>query len=260
MKTYEEWLEEFRTKIKEGYETHRMDKRLAGYTYEVDKPAKRLWKYDEPIRAQSMPEGGTIITMPTPKIREVKPYQVGYKLNIRKWTEDPVRVVGMDNFMYRIGVNVAEREVWVMAKGMSDNAEHVIEAEKKGELSKNDIKKARDWISSQGMYADTIIMHSKQRWRFLRNGELWESYRIPTGYVPERDRGPYYAGKIDGANVYSTLMIKDFALVYRKKEILVKNTQLKIDYDNPKRPSTLIVNKWCSSAPIIEQAVVKIVL
>ena len=256
MKTIDEWIEEFKNKINEGYETHRMDKRLAGYAYEVDQPARRLLKYEEPIRHESLPHGGTLIVMPTPKTRNVTPYQVGFRIDLKEWAVDPT-VYGMDNYMHQIGVNISQKEVWVIAKGMSDNAGNVIEAEQKGELSKNDIVKARDLVLGQ-TYADTIIMPIKQRWRFLKNGELWEPHRIPTGYVPEEDRGPYYAGNIDGARVYGTPAIEDFALVYSKREIMVKNTALKIEYD--KRERILLVDKWCSSAPIQEEAVVKITL
>ena len=256
MKTIDKWIEEFENKIREGYETHRMDKRLAGYAYEVDKPAKRLLKYDEPIRHESLPHGGTLIVLPTPTTRNVTPYQVGYRIDLKEWAADPV-VHYVDHYMGQIGVNVSQKEVWVMAKGMADNASNVIEAEQKGELSKNDIVRARDLVSGQ-TYADTIIMPSKQQWRFLKKGELWEPHRIPTGYVPEKDRGPYYMGNIDGAKVYGTPAIEALALVYSKGEIMVRNTPLKIQYD--KREQILVVDKWCSSAPIREEAVTKITL
>jgi len=57
MKTYEEWLEEFRKKIKENYEHIRLDKQLAGYVYEVPKPATVLPKGSGPIGAFSIVEG-----------------------------------------------------------------------------------------------------------------------------------------------------------------------------------------------------------
>lgn len=256
MKTIDEWIEEFKNKIKEGYENNRMDKRLAEYANEVEKPARTLLKRDEPIRHETLPHGGTLIVIPTFKTRTVTPYNVGYRIDLTEWVVNP-EVYGMTNYMESIGVNVALKEVAVMAKGMSDNTTNIIEAEQKGELTKEDIKKAREMVSGEH-YTDTIVMPSKQRWRFLRNRELWEPHLIPTGYVPEKDRGPYYAGNISDARVYGIPTMKDFALVYSRKEIMVKNTPLKIEYYNRER--VLVVDKWCSSAPIREEAVVKITL
>ena len=261
MKTYDEWLEAFTTKIKEGYETHRMDKRLAGYAYEVEKPATTLWKYDHPIKAKIMPAGQEmhLIAMPTLKLRTVEPFQVGIRVDLSKW--DIEATVFWDSFMYRRGSDVAEREYWVIMKGMSDNAGTIMKAKKKGELSKLDMKDAQAWIGQNGgEYADTIVVPLEQATELLKKGELWSPHKIPTGYVPEKDRGPYFDGKMGGVNVYWTRFMKDFALIYCKRKITVSNTPLKAYYDKPKRPSCLIIEKWCSSAPILDQAVVKITL
>ena len=262
MKTYEEWFEEFKAKIEEGYGIHRMDKRLAGFAYEAEKPAKTLWKYDHPITAHTMPRGQRMhmIIMPTPTYRTVKPLQVGVRIDLSKWDfETPV--VGLDSYMFGCGSNVAEREYWAIVKGISDNAGKTMETKKKGELSKLDIKEAQAWIGQNGRaYADTVVMPLQQKRELLKKGELWLPHKIPNGYVPEKDRGPYFAGKIDGANVYWMRFIKDFALVCAKRENIVSNTPLKVYYDNPKRPSQLTIDKRCSSAPILEQAVVKVTL
>jgi len=259
MKTYEELLEEFKAKIEEGYETSRMDKRLIEFADESEKPVRTLWKYDHPPTPQAM-HGATVIMMPTPRFRPVKPLQRGIRIDLSKWDIETHMVV-LDSYMYRKGSEVAEREYWAIVKGISDNAGNTVKAKKKGELSVPDIKEAQSWIGQNARnYADTVVMPLEQKTGLLKKGKVWLPNKIPTGYVPEEDRGPYFAGMIDGARVYWMRFIKDFALVYAKCETIMRNTPLNVYYDKPKRPSQLTIEKWCAAAPILEQAVVKITL
>lgn len=58
LKTFEDLLQEFRQKIKEGYERSGMDRVLARSSSQVDKPVRSLPKFDEPIIFHSVsPEG-----------------------------------------------------------------------------------------------------------------------------------------------------------------------------------------------------------
>jgi len=261
MKTSEEWLEEFKVKIKKGYEACRMDKRLCEFAHEVEKPATTLWKYDHPITADTMPEGQKmhIIVMPKPKYRTVKPLQVGFAIDLSKW--DWEEASGLDSLMPRWGSIVAEREYWAIVKGVSDNAGTTIKTKQKGEFSLADLREARTWIGQNGRkYADMAVIPLQQETELLKTGKLHTPEKIPDGYVPKRDRGPYFAGMLDGAKAYWMRFMKDFALVYAKCETIIRNTPLKVYYDKPKMPSRLIIEKWCSSAPILEQAVVKVLV
>lgn len=260
MKTHEDWLKEFRAKIEEGYETQRMDKRLAGFAHEHEKPVKRLWKYDQPITAQTMVAGQPIIVAPSPTYRNVEAFQVGIRIDLSQWNfKDPI--VGSDSYMFGIGSRVAENEYHAIVKGISDNAGNVIKTKKKGELSKLDLKEAQAWIGSYGNeYAETVIVPLEQKTKWLIQEELWLPHKIPTGYLPEKERGMFFSGWINGVNVYWMRFLKDFALIYAKRKAIICNTPMKIYYDNPKRPKELFVSKWCSSAPILDQAVVKITL
>lgn len=253
MKTLNEWISIFKTEINEGYEINRMDKQLAEYTEEVENPTRQLLKLDEPIKEEKLSNGTTKIVIPTLKTREVEPFNAGYMIDLSKWLYNP-EGYGIENYMRTIGINVALKEIRGIIKGISENTSRIIQAEQKGELSKEDLQKARDMALTE-RYADTILIPSKQRWRFLRRKELWEPHLIPTTYVPEKFRGPYYAGNINDVRVYEN-PVNDFALVFSRKEIMIKNTHLKIEYI--KRENTLAINKWCSAAPIREETVVRI--
>jgi hypothetical protein len=65
---------------------------------------------------------------------------------------------------------------------------------------------------------------------------------------------------IDAINVYWANFIKDFALVFNRGEIISASTPLKIRFDNIKYPKQVIGEKLCVSAPMLDQAVVKIEL
>ena len=145
MKTYVEWLEDFRKKIYEGYEKHRMDKRLAGHVCEVKKPARKLLKLSGPVMVYGVPESGELPPSVVVGTQDVTPSNVGFPIDMRDWAEDPSRR-NMDTFMTKKGKEVAENETRVIIKGMIDNVGYSFNAERKGELSKTDIRKAEDWL------------------------------------------------------------------------------------------------------------------
>lgn len=259
MKTSEDWLKELDTKIKEAYEIRRMDKKLIGISREKEKPATTLWKYDHPPTAQEK-HGMTITVMPPLKLRTVKPLQVGIQIDLSKINvEDAISESVLTSFISSYGKDVAEKEYVAIIRGLSDNAGNAIEAKNKGDLSKDDIKKAQSWIGENGRkFADTIIMPLEQETKFLKEGAIFEPHKILDGYVPKDERGPFFSGKLSGSGVYWMRFVKDFALVYAKQETMLINTPLKLYYDDPKE--LLTIEKWCSAAPILEQAVVKIQL
>ena len=264
MKTYEEWLEEFRTKIKEGYETHRMDKQLVGYIYEVKKPATVLPKGSGPIGAHIIREGAPL---PEPYVissQVVTPKPVGFTVNLEDWVEKK-EYTYMDPLLASLGKEIAVREGFVILRAMFEKAGHSMEVKTKGQLAKEDIKEAGDWIRKQGWYANTLVIHPEQEAQFLIRKEILHPTLFPTGYVPsifasEEERGPNYAGWLNGLNVYWTPLVKGLAFVYRKSEIIIMKTPLNIDFDNLDRPSKLVIKRYCSSAPVDERGVVKITL
>jgi hypothetical protein len=258
MKTYKEWLEEFRTKITEGYEKYRLDKKLAKSVYDAGSPVTVLLKGSGPKGMLSLVEGQQLQPYVL-STRNVTPLNIGFTIDMKDWADEPERY-GMDMFMMQIGEIIAEREAYVIVKGMLDNAGYSVKVEAQGRLSKSDIKKAEDWIRNQGGYADTIILHCEQEMQFRLKGELLEPHLIPTSYVPQEDRGPYFSGKINGLNVYWMRFNKGIAVVYNKDEIILAKTSLKIEFDSLDHPTKLILERWCSSAPIDERGVVKIIL
>mgnify|MGYP001121165489 CR=1 FL=1 len=74
-------------------------------------------------------------------------------------------------------------------------------------------------------------------------------------------RGPHFAGMINSLRTYSTHGLEDKAVIFRRGDIWTYTTPLthsKIHYDNINHPTKLIIQKWCSSAPILDESVVVI--
>lgn len=261
-KSYEEWLEEFKTNIEEGYEAYRMDTRIAGYAQEVQKPARTLWIFDNPVAVGTTTEEreSYTVTMPLPSSRPVEPFPARFLIDLKDWGFRET-VSGLNSYMFRKGNQVAEMEYFGILKGLSDNAGNIIEAEKKGELSEQDIQKAKIWVGQNGgRYPDIVVMPIDQETKLLKEGKLWLPHKIRSGYISDMERAPYFLGMIGNTKAYHMRFIKDYALVFAKNEVIVRNTPLKVYFDESTRPSHLIIEKWCSSAPTLDQAVVKIQL
>lgn len=260
MKTPKDLLKEFTAKISEGYNAERMDKRLIGFPHEHKKPVYSLWKHDKPITIHSISADGKLPEASKFVSRKVDPLRAAVVLNIHNFNfEEPV--ADMDSYMIELGNELAEREYHCIVKGISDYAGLVMKVNKKGTLSKSDIKNAQSWVTTNGRtYADTIIVPLEQMTEWMINNELWLPDKIPTGYVPEKDRGRFFAGVIGGVRVYWMRFTNDFALLYAKHKTILFNTLLEVYYDKPENPKELIAEKVCSSAPTLDQAVVKITL
>lgn len=253
-KSYNEWLQEFREKIQVAYEKQRLDKQLAGYVYDVDKPVRTLPKGSGPYGVFVIREGEEL---PPPYVlssQQVEPINIGFSLDITGWAQDPERYV-MDVLLSNIGRNLAQREAFVILKGMIDKAGRSIQVKEKGKLTKSDLLEAERWIKTQGFHADTLVLHPKLENAFRMRGELIEASKIPQ---LARDKGSHFSGIIDGLNIYWTPIIEKYALLYKKSEIVIAKTPLKIEFDNTSSPSKLITERWCSSVPVDERSVVRI--
>lgn len=256
MKTFTEWLQEFRKKIDEGYERSRMDRALARDAEQVDRPVRALPKLDEPIKLYSVPPGGKLPPPISFGFRTVEPKNVGFFCDLKDWADDPREII----LMWRLGEFLAEREYFWIVKSLLENAGHTTEVETKGTLTKSDIQKAREKISESGLFGDRLVIPREYVLKWWKEKQLWEAHRIPTGYVPEEQRGRYFWGWIDGFNVYSARFLKDVAVLFDRNEIIIRNTLHTVSFDNMNRPKKLIIEKWCSSAPIIDDAITKIKL
>jgi hypothetical protein len=251
-KSFQQWLEEFKTEIKKGYENATMATALSEHAHkELDKEPTTLPKIEREPRTLMGFEGVQMVEMKF-TFRNVKPLDAGFVLNLGEWSKNP-EGMDMDMFMNDLGKDVAMREYEIIVNGMKNctGTTNTIKAKQKGKLSIDDIREAQSHTEG---YADSVIMNHQQEAEFLISGQIRFSF------VPKERRGYKYCGMIGDVKVYGANFTKDFALVFDRSEIIFASTPLEIAFDNMDNPKQLILHKMCVAAPMSDQAVAKIEL
>jgi len=254
MKTFEEWLEEFKKEVVKGYNDTTMVTALCGHVYsDREKPPTSLYMLDGPPTASTMFKGAPLVTLNF-KSRSVKPLDAGFVLDLKDWADDTGQMA-IGEIMDQLGKDLADREYWIIVNGMITFAGNTVNAKQKGLLSKDDIKEAQRQVL--GTYADSAIMNPVQEAEFWKNEQMLAPEQVLSGYVPKERRGYYYTGMIDGVNVYIASFIRDFALVFSRREMIFASTSLALSFDNMAHPKKLILRKLCASAPMFDGAIAK---
>lgn len=252
---YEEIVKEFQTQVDKLYNERRIDRTLAKerHIWNVKSKMTKLPK-NRPT-AQILTEGQKP-TVFIPQYRNVTPLKASITLDIQKFVKELDRHI--DVFSSHMAHAIAEGEARVIIKGLIDHSGKTITVKERGHLKSAAIKEASRWIGSHGLYADTVITNPKQWAELVKGRKILEPERIPSSWVPREERGPHYEGKIDGRDLYCFNLPEKVALVYRKEEVILAKTKLNVRFDNPERPANIIAERWCSSAPVLEEGVVKI--
>lgn len=248
-KTFQQWLEDFKKKIVLGYEETTMVTALCEYIQkDCREPPTTLLKVERQPKTIGSENVHMIEVKMTP--RNVKPLDAGFVLNLADWSENPEECC-MDMVMHELGRNIAENEYAIIIKGIESCAGTKVNVKEKGQLSVDDIREA----SNHAQYPDSVIMSLQQMSEFLLKGQI-----SAFGFLPNEKRGLHYSGTIGALNAFWTNFMKDFALVFSRREMNFASTPLEIEFDNIETPTKLITRKMCVAAPSFDKAVVKIEL
>jgi len=244
-KTFQQWLEDFKKDIGKGYEETTMVTALCEHIHKDCKEAPTtLLKVEREYKNHQ-------IVLVKGTLRNVKPLDAGFVQSLGDWHRNP-EGWGMDMFMHELGRDVAENEYAIIIKGMESCAETTVNVKQKGQLSVDDIREAQNRAKE---YADSVIMNLQQMTAFLIKEQI-----STLSFLPEEKRGYHYSGTIGGLNVFWTNSVKDFALVFSRKEMNFASTPLEITFDDMNSPKQLILRKMCVAAPMFDQTVVRIEL
>lgn len=241
MKSFEEWLSEFRRGMNESIQRCRFDEELAEHILEEEKFSNYIFRKKEPDKQESLPEGGTMITL-SPLITEtVAPERIRIKADLGKWANDLQHII-MDVYLEDLGRLVVAHEAMILINGLLKSAKE-FEAEA-SEISKPDIKKAVGWIHqnalSSHVYPNTLVVNPSLEAEFEKRGDIVEAYRLPKGFI----KGPHFSGIINGLNVFSIPYIPPkIILIYDKHEICLRRTTVKINFDNIEKPRYLWIEE-----------------
>jgi hypothetical protein len=256
MKTFEEWLEEFKKEIEDGYKDRAMSEALSEHVSEVDKPPHTFLKWEE---APAEAEVNLRMVRVNLSVRSVNPTNVGFSVDLEDWADDPENTF-MGMLMHQCGEILAEKEYKAIVEDMNKFMSCTLNAKQKGILSKEDIAEAIKLINEQGDYADSVVLPLNQKTEFLKRGELLDASQFRLRWIQQERRPVYYAGMLGATNVYWARFLKDFALAFFRGNIYFKSTSLKTTFDNMSSPRYLMMEKWCASAPRFDRAIVKIQL
>lgn len=255
VKSFSEWLNEFKSSINEGYESNRINKFVSGRHYEVETRQRRIIKLS-PARFEIRKPGQPRSTVNLSH-RKVAPINVGFPINIKDWSKKPDECIGINSVMMDIGHYLADSEYYAITSNLILYAGECIDSEVKGQLSKNDICRAKDIGKTNDIHYDTIILNNKYVFELRKRDEIWEPAKIPTGLLPEINGESHFIGKIDGLNAYSTTFLEEKCVVFRRNDVRTYTTPIEVTFDS-EPPESLIIEKWCSSAPIKDESVVVI--
>jgi hypothetical protein len=256
MKSVDELLGELKAEIDKGYQATTMVNALAGRVYlYLDKLPQTLLKINRlPIIE---PYGELSKNSVNATLRDVEPSDIGFIVNLNGLLDDADAYL-VTSVWQQLGKQLADKEYQVIINGALGYAGTTINSKQNGELSKEDVNEAQGKI--QDAYGDCLIISPKQHGDFLKKNLILPPTRLPTEFVPEIQRGYYYVGMMNGANVYVSSFLKDIAVVFSRNEMTFASTKLKVTFDRTIFPKQLILRKSCVSAPLFDGSVCRIQL
>jgi hypothetical protein len=251
MRPYSQWLNDLRGKIIASYDRYRIDKEIADLVKEVSKPQTVLPKGSgQPFLLQRLGPHGDLPEPYTYSTQVVTAYPIGISCNLPKGWADEHNI--MDGLMDDIGLKLALREAQVILSGL-EKADTRFEPREQGKVTRDDILRAAAAVRQKGFLPDAVVLDPIKGEELLLKGELVEAWRL-RGFKKET---AHYAGMVAGLDVYWTPVAGNNVFVYDKSYVIVARTQISVKFDNIEHPTKLIVDCWCSSAPVDPRAVAR---
>ena len=247
---YVRYLADFKKQIEDGYSRHAYLNHLLFSIHTVSERTSIFAKGNGPAGAQ-ISEGE-----PAPEpyqilIRSVTPYDIGFHVQVQDWVKSPEGIL-MGTLMEQIATKIAENEVLVLIEGLTKTAGKQFQATNALRLSKADLRSAIQWIGSNGFQPNRVLVSPELESQLMLKNELIEKWHFPS-FMP--DWGNHHSGKIEGLDLFWNYSLKGRAIVYESYNVTFAKTDLKVTFDDVKHPTQLIIQSWCSCAPLDERSV-----
>ena len=251
MPDYVRYLAEFRKQIEEGYSQHAYLNHLVSSVRTVEERASILLKGYGPAGAQVLSEGTAPPKPYAVSTRLVETYDVGFRVEVRDWAKAPEGLL-TETLMEQIATKIAENEVLVLVEGLAKNAGKQVQATNALRLSKADLRSAIQWIGNNGFQPNRVLVSPELESQLMLKNELLEKWHFSSS---TEDWGSHYSGKIDGLDLFWDYSLTGRAIVYESYNVTFAKTDLKVTFDDMQNPNQLIVQSWCSCAPLDERSV-----
>jgi hypothetical protein len=257
MKSFEDWLGEFRIKINQSIQRCRFDEDLVEHIFEEEKFSNYIFRKSGPDKQKSLPGGGIMIIF-SPLITErVDPEMIRIKADLGRWADDPEDQI-IDACLEDLGRSIVTREVTTLINELLKGSKEF--GTGTGKISKPDVRKAVDWIHQNALgsyvHPNTLVVHPNLEAEFEERGDIIGAYRLPKGFF----NGVHFSGIINGLNVFSVPCIPpNTILIYDKHEIYLRRTKVRVDFDNIKRPRYLLIEEKRKVWPRDSNSLAKVV-
>jgi len=246
---YVKYLADFKRQIEDGYGRHAYLKNLVFAVHSVPDPASIFPQGNGPTGARTgegaQPESYKVST------RAVTPYDIGFRVEVRDWARAP-ETVHMGTLMELIATRIAENEVLVLAEGLTKAAGKQFQATNALRLSKVDLRNAIQWIGSNGFQPDRVLISPDLEAQLTLKDEIIEKWHFPSSMA---DWGNHHSGKIDGLDLFWNYSLKGRVVVYESFNVSFAKTDFKVSFDDVQNPTQVIIQCWCSCAPLDERSV-----
>ena len=247
---YVKYLADFKRQIEDGYGRHAYLKNLVFAVHTVSDPTSIFPQGNGPTAArvgegEAQPETYKVST------RAVTPYDIGFRVEVRDWAKAPMTVY-MGTLMELMATRIAENEVLVLAEGLSKAAGRQFQATNALRLSKVDLRNAIQWIGSNGFQPNRVLVSPDLEAQLMLKDEIIEKWHFPSSMA---DWGNHHSGKIDGLDLFWNYSLKGRAVVFESFNVSFAKTDFKVAFDDVQNPTQLIIQCWCSCAPLDERSV-----
>ena len=254
MSDYVRYLADFRKQIEDGYSRHAYLNNLVFSVHTISEPASIFPQGYGPtgtkIEGEPLPEPYAVST------RAVTPYDIGFRIQVRDWAKSPEGIL-MGTLMELIATKIAENEVLVLVEGLTKTAGKQFQATNALRLSKADLRNAIQWIGSNGFQPNRVLVSPDLESQLMLKNEIIEKWHFPSSMA---DWGNHHSGKVDGLDLFWDYSLKGRAIVYESYNVTFAKTDFKVTFDDVQNPTQLIIQCWCSCAPLDERSVAIIIV
>jgi len=247
---YVRYLADLRRQIEDGYTRHAYLNHLVFSIRTVSEPASVFPKGNGPTGAQKS-QSEVLPGTYAVSTRIVTPNDVGFHVQVRDWVKAPEGIL-TGTLAELIATKIAENEVLVLVEGLTKTAGKQFQATNALRLSKADLRTAVQWIGSNGFQPNRVLLSPELESQLMLKNEVIEKWHFPSFML---DMGSHHSGKVDGLDLFWDYSLKGRAIVYESYNVTFAKTDLKVTFDDVQNPTQLIIQSWCSCAPLDERSV-----
>jgi hypothetical protein len=190
-------------------------------------------------------EGGQLPASNVLTIRTVTPTNIGGTASVAGLS-DINHHYPIESVCERIGSFLADRELVVLRDGLMKYSGKRFHTVSTGMLKASDVQEPMNWIYSNQYSADRLLIPLNQE------SNLFSEEQLLLYASNVHDHSKRFVARIGPLEVYWMNDLSNTALMFENFEMSFLHTPLKLKFDDEQKPTRLIFEVWCASAPTNE--------